>query len=70
MAFKAAPLPASFTVTSMFGFIISAVSTASGRLSPSWGFAFCLVFVLMFIASFISLEKAPVEAELKVNNLE
>ena len=39
----------------IFGFIISATLMYSGRLSETWGFTFCLVFVMMFIASFISM---------------
>ena len=49
------PLPQSFFLTSILGLIISAALTISGKLSPSWGFSFCLVFVMMFIASFVSI---------------
>ncbi len=48
-------LSQSFFLTSIFGFIISATLMYSGRLGETWGFAFCLVFVMMFIASFISI---------------
>lgn len=49
------PLSQSFFVTSILGVIIAAALTISGRISPTWGFAFCLVFVMMFIASFVSI---------------
>ncbi len=49
------PLSQSFFVTSIFGFIISAGLTIYGRISETWGFAFCFVFVMMFIASFVSI---------------
>lgn len=49
------PLPQSFFLTSILGLIISAGLTVSGKLSPSWGFSFSLVFVMMFIASFVSI---------------
>ncbi len=49
------PLPQSFFVTSIIGFIISAVLMIYGRIDETWGFAFCMVFVMMFIASFVSI---------------
>lgn len=49
------PLSQSFFLTSIIGFIIAAGLTVSGRIAPSWGFAFCLIFVMMFIASFVSI---------------
>ena len=49
------PLPQSFFLTSILGFIVSATLMYSGRINETWGFAFCLVFVMMFIASFISM---------------
>jgi len=66
-------LPPSMMVTSIIGFIISAIYTISGRFDvwfASWGdytgtslgFAFSLVFVLMFIAAMISM--TPTDKEL------
>ena len=49
------PLPQSFFLTSILGFIISAGLMISGRINETWGFTFCLVFVMMFIASFVSM---------------
>lgn len=49
------PLSQSFFMTSILGLVISAVLTVYGRISLTWGFTFCLVFVMMFIASFVSI---------------
>lgn len=65
MKFNFAPLKGSFVIISIVGFIISAVWIY--RRSPAWGFAFCLVFVMMFIASMISMTYAPVGEELQVD---
>lgn len=48
-----APLKNSFMVISMFGFVISAIYIVPKSLQ--FGFAFCLVFLVMFIASVISM---------------
>ena len=52
---KYAPLPQSVMLTGMMGFIISAIFTYSGRIGLSWGFAFMLVFLIMIIASIVSI---------------
>ena len=64
--FKAAPLSNVYMLTSMLGFIISAWFIIP--LSKPWGFALSLIFLLMFIASVISMTHAPVEAELQIDN--
>jgi len=57
--FKTAPLTGSFMAVSVLGFIATTFYTASGKIPfYTWGFAFMLVFAVMFIASFISLENA------------
>lgn len=61
------PLSSSFMVISMMGFIMTAVYTNSGKLAVSWGFSFLMIFSIMFIASVISMTKAPVEAELQID---
>ncbi len=53
--YRMEPLPATFTLISILGMIITTVFTASGRIELSWGVAFDLVFALMFIASMISI---------------
>jgi len=53
--FHMEPLPATFTLVSIFGLIITTVFTVSGRVNLSWGVAFDLVFLLMFISSMLSI---------------
>ena len=57
--FKVAPLTGSFMLTSMVGFLISMIYIYPR--TPSYGFAFALVFTLMFIASMISMTYADVD---------
>jgi hypothetical protein len=59
-AFYIEPLPATFTLTSLLGLIITTVFTISGRIGVSWGISFDLVFLLMFISSMMSI--TPAEA--------
>lgn len=54
-AFRMEPLPATFTLTSILGLVVTTVFTASGRVPLSWGVAFDLVFALMFLASMVSI---------------
>lgn len=54
-SFHVEPLPATFSLIGMLGFIITTVFTVSGRVPLSWGVAFDIVFALMFIASMISI---------------
>lgn len=54
-SFRIEPLPATFSLIGMLGFIITTVFTVSGRVPLSWGVAFDIVFGLMFIASMISI---------------
>ena len=54
-SFAMEPLPATFSLTGLMGFIITTVFTVSGRVPLSWGVAFDIVFFLMFIASMISI---------------
>ena len=61
---KVAPLKSSFMLASMLGFMISVVYTAYGRISTDWGFTLGFVFVLMFIASMISMTKAPIDMQI------
>jgi hypothetical protein len=65
MAIKAAPLNSTFLVTSMLGFLISMLWVYPK--SKSWGVAFALVFLLMFVSSIISMTYGNVEAEIKMD---
>jgi len=60
-----APLHSSFMLTSILGFLISVFLVYPN--SPSWGFAFALVFFMMFVASMVSMTYADVDAELAIH---
>jgi hypothetical protein len=55
---KYAPLSGGFMIASIVGFFVSTIYIAD--LSLNWGFAMAVIFVLMFIASIISMTKAPI----------
>ena len=59
------PLSGGFMLTSIVGFLISAIYVYPR--SATWGFTFSLFFVLMFVASLISMTKAPVDDHLKIH---
>jgi len=63
--FKAAPLPGSFMVIAFLGFVISIVVVFPKM--PTWGFAFTLVFILMIVASLISMTYADAEASIQMD---
>ena len=54
----AVPLKGSFMLMSMIGFLISAYYVYP--MSFNFGVTFMFVFILMFIASIVSMTKAPV----------
>ena len=54
---KVAPLNSGFMATSILGFFISVFFIAP-RLSFQWGTTFAIFFVIMFIASFVSMTYA------------
>ena len=63
------PLPGTFLVSGLIGFVVSVIYTASGRferwfgdMGLSLGVAFMIVFMLMFIAALFSI--APSSREL------
>lgn len=59
MHFRVAPLKGSFMIISIVGLVLSFYIYGS---FPSYAFAFMIVFVLMFVASLISMTYAPVES--------
>ncbi len=63
MAFKAAPLNSSFLVVSILGILASFLYIYPA--SPPWGTAFFIVFFCMLIASFVSMNKATPDYQLK-----
>ena len=62
--FNVAPLSGAFMITSIVGFLVSAVYILPG--SSTWGFTFVLFFILMFVASLISMTYAPSDWPLKM----
>ncbi|MBN2880967.1 hypothetical protein JXM83_02845 [Candidatus Woesearchaeota archaeon] len=59
------PLPSSLFLLGILGFVVSAYLTSAEFLDASWGFAFCLTFVIIFISSVISM--TPSEKDLEIN---
>lgn len=53
--YKMAPLPGSFMLFGMIGFIAVAIYTWSGRIAIDWGIAFGTVFFIMFVSSVVSI---------------
>lgn len=60
--FKVAPLSSSLMLVSMFGFIVSAFFL-NDPIVKSWAWAFLILFVIIFIASMISMSNAPLGSE-------
>ncbi len=62
--YSIAPLSGGFTLTGLLGLIVVSIYTLYGRLDATWGFAFILIFLSMFIASMISITPSfPKELE-------
>ena len=59
-----APLKGGYMITSMVGFMISAIYVFPR--SQSWGFTFTIFFMLMLVASLISMTYGPDEAMLHI----
>lgn len=55
--FKQEPLSSTYMLVSMMGFIVSALMI---DVLPSWAFAFMIVFIVMFIASIISMSNITI----------
>lgn len=64
--YKVAPLTGGYMITSIVGFLISVMYVYD--VSNRWGFTFALFFVLMFVASLISMTYGPDEAMLHVGH--
>jgi len=65
MPLKPAPLNTAFFATSIIGFLISSIYIFPK--STPWGTAFSLIFILMFLASVISMRKAKLKSQLPKN---
>ncbi|HLC65224.1 MAG TPA: hypothetical protein VJI46_03820 [Candidatus Nanoarchaeia archaeon] len=53
------PLSGTFMLTGLLGAVISIILTNSGRIPLPFGFAFTVIFLVMVIASMISMTYAP-----------
>jgi formate hydrogenlyase subunit 3/multisubunit Na+/H+ antiporter MnhD subunit len=62
MPLSVAPLTGGFMITSIVGFLISAVYVYPN--SKTWGFTFAIFFTLMFVASMISMTYAPTDFQI------
>lgn len=49
------PLPGSTMLIGMGGFMIAGYLTAAGTLDKTWGFTLTLFFLILFIASVVSI---------------
>ncbi|MBW2983605.1 hypothetical protein KY361_00645 [Candidatus Woesearchaeota archaeon] len=58
------PLSSGFMLTAIVGFLISIVYVYPRN--STWGFTFVLFFILMFVASLISMTYAPAEGQLEI----
>jgi hypothetical protein len=61
MPIRVVPLSSGFMLTSIVGAVVSGIYVYPK--SSSWGFTLLLFFILMLIASFISMTYAPLESE-------
>ena len=57
------PFSYGYILTSIIGFLISAVYVAG--IDKTWGFTFSIFFAVMFIASMVSLNKITAEIHVK-----
>ena len=65
---KIAPLPGSMLVTSLLGFTGTLLLWDGGKIPDSYALAFCLVFIIMFVASAISTFRGDVDATLAMED--
>ncbi len=49
------PLPGTFMMMGIIGFTVSLIYTISGRIDPSWGVSFIIVFLVIVLASIKSM---------------
>ena len=64
--YKVAPLSGGYMITSIVGFLISAMYVYD--ISNRWGFTFSLFFMMMFVAPLISMTYGPDEAMYHMGN--
>ena len=61
------PFSSGFMLTSIIGFFVSVFFVM--KISATWGFTFALVFVIMFIASIITMSQIEAEDKYALKEL-
>jgi len=64
---KHLPFSSGFMLTSILGFLISVLFIM--KISATWGFTFALVFVIMFIASIVTMGQIEAEDKYSLKEL-
>jgi len=64
---KNLPFSSGFMLTSIIGFFVSVFFVM--KISPTWGFTFALVFVIMFVASIITMSQIEAEDKYSLKEL-
>jgi hypothetical protein len=64
---KAAPLPGTTMIIGILGSAAVLLFSSYGRLSPPFAFISLLFFVMLFIASLISMAHSPLEAQVGID---
>lgn len=62
---RKAPLPSSFMLVGILGFLITLIYWRVGKINHSWGFTLALFFAIIFISSLISLRATVAKEEAK-----
>lgn len=65
--FQAAPLSSGFFLASILGILITLFYWDRIN-SPTWCFTFLVLFIAMFMSSIISMNKAPIDAEIEIDH--
>ena len=53
--YETVPVSGGFMITSILGFLVVTVYTISGKIDVTWGVTLALIFLIMFIASIVSI---------------
>ena len=61
------PFTSGFMLTSILGFLISVLFVM--KISLTWGFTFALVFVILFVASVVSMGRIEAEDVISMKEL-
>ncbi len=64
---KIIPFSSGFMLTSILGFMVSVLFVMD--YSPTWGFTFALVFVIMFVASIVTMSRIEADDKYSLEEL-